>query len=95
LVDVVVQTRCVISTVGPFVRYGTPLVAACAQNGTHYCDITGEADWVKIMIEKYDEVAKKNGCSLISCCGCDCVPWDLMTYATANFLKKRDATEEL
>jgi short subunit dehydrogenase-like uncharacterized protein len=40
---VVLTTRVVLSTVGPFTKYGTALVAACAKHGTHYADITGEA----------------------------------------------------
>jgi len=54
---VVANTRSVISAVGPFVRYGAPLVASCANNGTHYCDTTGEVGWVRKMIEKYDDIA--------------------------------------
>jgi len=40
------------------------------------------------MIEKYDDIAKKNGVSLISCCGCDSVPWDISTMAATNYLKE-------
>jgi len=87
---VVSSTRAVISTVGPFVRYGSPLVASCAHNGTHYCDITGEVGWVRKMIESYDDVAKKTGATLVSCCGCDSVPWDISTFAAANYLKENN-----
>lgn len=55
------STCCLISTVGPYLKYGTPVVAACARNGTHYVDSTGETPWVKRIIEKYHEEAKKNG----------------------------------
>jgi len=60
LEPVVSSTRAVIATVGPYVRYGSPTVAACANNGTHYVDITGEVGWVRKMIESYDDLAKKN-----------------------------------
>ena len=46
-------------------------------NGTDYCDITGETDWVREMIDKYDSTAKKTGARIVHFCGHDCVPWDL------------------
>jgi len=69
----------VISTVGPFVKYGSKLVASCAYTGTDYCDITGEVYWVRKMISAYDNIAVETGARLISCCGADSVPWDLTT----------------
>jgi len=48
------KSKVVISTVGPFTRYGTPLVGVCAHSGTNYCDITGEVHWVRNMIDRYD-----------------------------------------
>jgi short subunit dehydrogenase-like uncharacterized protein len=47
------------------------------ENGTHYCDITGETDWVRKMIDQYDDKAKKTGAMIVNFCGHDCVPWDL------------------
>ena len=47
------QTKVVISTVGPFAKYGESLIAACCKTGTSYCDITGESPWVESMIVKY------------------------------------------
>lgn len=47
------------------------------ENGTHYCDITGETDWVRQMIDLYDDAARKTGAKIISFCGHDCIPWDL------------------
>lgn len=78
-----------ISTVGPFARYGTPLVAVCAHTGTNYCDITGEVHWVRQMIDKYDDIANQTGAKLVSCCGCDCVPWDICTLMQAEKLKEQ------
>lgn len=46
-------------------------------NGTHYCDITGETDWVRKMIDQYDSVARASGSRIVHFCGHDCVPWDL------------------
>jgi short subunit dehydrogenase-like uncharacterized protein len=53
------------------------LISLTAENGTHYCDITGETDWVRKMIDKYDDVARRTGARIVSFCGHDCVPWDI------------------
>ena len=81
---VVRQTRVVLSTVGPFARHGTPLVAVCASEGVSYCDITGEIAWCRKMIDRYDDVACKSGAKIVHCCGHDCVPWDLLTQYLAE-----------
>jgi len=81
---VVRQTRVVLSTVGPFARHGTPLVAVCASEGVSYCDITGEIAWCREMIDRYDDVACKSGAKIVHCCGHDCVPWDLLTQYLAE-----------
>ncbi|KAL3447761.1 Saccharopine dehydrogenase-domain-containing protein [Aspergillus insuetus] len=78
------STRLVISTVGPFQLHGSVTFAACARNGTHYIDCTGEAAWLKTMIDKHDRVAKANGSIMIPCCGFDCVPSDLLTWLAAD-----------
>ena len=59
------------------------LVATCAHLGTHYADITGEVHWVRGMIERYDVKAVETGAKLLSCCACDCIPWDLTTFKLA------------
>src|SRR5699024_3814719 len=71
------NTRVVISTVGPFVRYGEDLVRACAEAGTHYVDSTGEVLFMRKMIDKYDDVAKAHGARIIHACGFDSVPSDI------------------
>ena len=80
----VVQTKVVISTAGPFTLHGTALVAACAEHGTHYCDITGEADWVRQMILRFDDLARRSGSRIVHFCGHDCVPWDLSVLALSQ-----------
>lgn len=82
------QTKVVATTVGPFKRYGTKLVHACAHSGTHYCDITGEVDWVEVMTTYYDGVAKRTGAAILSCCGVDSVPSDVSTFLVAQKLRK-------
>lgn len=55
------KTTCLITTVGPYHEFGAPVVEACAANGTHYLDCTGEAPWLRDMIGKYHEQAKASG----------------------------------
>ncbi|MBU9136632.1 saccharopine dehydrogenase NADP-binding domain-containing protein [Burkholderia multivorans] len=74
------QTRVVVSTVGPYALYGEPLVRACAQSGTDYCDLTGETQWIKRMIDRYEAVATQSGARIVHCCGFDSIPSDLGVY---------------
>lgn len=74
------QTRVVVSTVGPYALYGELLVKACVEQGTDYCDLTGETQWIKKMIEKYETVAQQSGSRIVHCCGFDSVPSDMGVY---------------
>ncbi len=74
------QTRVVISTVGPYALYGETLVKVCAETGTDYCDLTGEPQWIRRMIERYQATAHKTGARIVHCCGFDSIPSDLGTY---------------
>jgi short subunit dehydrogenase-like uncharacterized protein len=67
----------VCSTVGPFARYGSELVAACAALGTSYCDITGEAHFIRGTIDRHHEEARASGARIVHCCGFDSIPSDL------------------
>lgn len=71
------QTRVVISTVGPYALYGSPLVKVCAETGTDYCDLTGEVAWMAQMIAAHEGTAKKTGARIVHTCGFDSVPSDL------------------
>ena len=55
------RTRVIITTVGPYAKYGSELVAACVENGTHYCDLAGEPQWIRKMIDQHEEGASKSG----------------------------------
>jgi short subunit dehydrogenase-like uncharacterized protein len=70
-------TRVVISTVGPYALYGEPLVRACVETGTDYCDLTGEVQWIRRMIDAYEKAAGKSGARIVHCCGFDSIPSDL------------------
>ena len=76
----VTSTRVVISTVGPYARFGTPLVEACATEGTHYCDLTGEPQWMASIFERVSPLAEETGARLIHCCGFDSIPSDLGVF---------------
>lgn len=71
------QTRVVVSTVGPYALYGEPLVRACVESGTDYCDLTGEVQWIRRMVQLYEARAKVTGARIVHCCGFDSVPSDL------------------
>ena len=70
-------TRVVATTVGPYARYGLPLVEACARAGTHYADLTGEVLFVRAAIDRYDAPARGSGARIVHSCGYDSVPSDL------------------
>ena len=86
---VVSQTKVVLTTVGPFDKYGNVVVKVCAELGTHYCDITGETDWVRKNIVLYEDVAARSGAKIVSFAGHDCVPWDLCFDAVGTQLKEK------
>src|ERR1700712_1279602 len=71
------DTRVVVTTVGPYLNYGEPLVAACAAAGTDYLDLTGEPEFVDQMYVKYHEAAITSGARLLHACGFDSIPHDL------------------
>ncbi|KAH8057175.1 oxidoreductase [Aureococcus anophagefferens] len=62
---------------GPYAKFGSPLFGACAAGGTHYCDITGEAQWIALMAHEHDGAAKASGATLVPASGFDSVPSDL------------------
>ena len=70
------DSKVVITTVGPYVQYGEPLAKHCAEQGTHYCDLTGEPEFVNNLICRYHDVATRHGAALVSCCGFDSIPHD-------------------
>ncbi|MBA0124085.1 saccharopine dehydrogenase NADP-binding domain-containing protein [Haloechinothrix sp. YIM 98757] len=80
------STKVVITTVGPYLRYGEPLVAACAETGTDYVDLTGEPEFVDRMYLAYHDQAVSTGARLVHACGFDSVPHDLGVYYTVSQL---------
>ena len=82
------RARVILSTTGPFHRYGSKLVASCIKNHTHYVDITGENFWVKGLIEKHHQEASAKGIRIIPSCGFDSIPSDLGTFFAAKALSQ-------
>ena len=80
------SARVVITTVGPYIQYGEPLVAACAHAGTDYVDLTGEPEFVDLMWLRYHELAVKTGARIVHCCGFDSIPHDLGVWFTVGQL---------
>jgi short subunit dehydrogenase-like uncharacterized protein len=75
------QTQVVVTTVGPYSRYGLPLVAACAAAGTDYADLTGEPPFMRESIDLYHKQAQDTGARIVHACGFDSIPSDLSVYA--------------
>ena len=78
------DTEVVLSTAGPYHKYGSDLLGACVKNGCHYVDITGESFWIKDMIEKHHEEASNKGVRIINACGFDSAPSDLGVFYAVN-----------
>jgi saccharopine dehydrogenase (NAD+, L-glutamate forming) len=79
---VAASTRVVITTVGPYIQYGEPLVAACAEAGTDYVDLTGEPEFVDLMYVRHHARAVETGARIVHSCGFDSIPHDLGAYFT-------------
>jgi short subunit dehydrogenase-like uncharacterized protein len=88
------QTRVVLTTVGPYILYGEPLVRACAEAGTDYVDLTGEPEFAEAMAERYHERAVSTGARIVHACGFDSIPHDLGAYYTLQALHARMTPEE-
>ena len=82
-------SRVVITTVGPYIRYGEPLVAACAAAGTDYVDLTGEPEFVDRMWLGYHAQAAETGARIVHSCGFDSIPYDLGVQFTVEHLPER------
>jgi len=83
------RTRLVLTTVGPYQLYGSDLVAACAEAGTHYVDLSGEPAWMRHMIDAHQETAKRSGACIVFSCGFDSIPFDLGVWAVQQACVER------
>ncbi len=86
LADIARRTRVVATSVGPYLRHGEPLVAACAATSTDYVDLSGEPEFVDLMYLRHHERAVATGARLVHACGFDSVPHDLGALFTVSHL---------
>jgi len=86
------RTRVVLTTVGPYAIYGSTLVAACVEAGTDYCDLAGETQWIRKMIDTYHERARETGARIVHCCGFDSVPMDMGVWFLQDAARKNHGT---
>ena len=88
LLKFIKKTKVICSTVGPYSLYGTKLVKLCVENYTNYCDITGEAHWIRTLIDNFHEEAKSKKIKIVNSCGFDSIPSDMGVYFIQNEMKK-------
>jgi short subunit dehydrogenase-like uncharacterized protein len=91
--EMAARTRVVVTTVGPYTRYGLPLVAACAGAGTDYADLTGEPPFIRSSIDLHHKQAVDTGARIVHACGFDSVPSDLSVYALYEAARQDGAGE--
>ncbi|EDY85746.1 saccharopine dehydrogenase [gamma proteobacterium HTCC5015] len=89
LSDTVAQARVLITTVGPYIHHGEPVVRACIEQQCDYVDLTGEPEFVDRLRHKYGERAREQGVRIVNCCGFDSIPHDLGALFTIRELGKR------
>lgn len=87
--NMVKQTKVICTTVGPYAKYGSPLVEACINNGADYCDLTGEVQWIRRMVDQHHEQAMEAGVKIVHCCGFDSIPSDMGVYFLQKEAKAR------
>lgn len=88
------RTQVVVTTVGPYTRYGLPLVAACVEAGTDYADLTGETPFIRDSADQFHKQAADTGARIVHSCGFDSIPSDLTVYALYH-RSREDGSGEL
>ena len=86
LIKLTSKTIVICTTVGPYAKLGTNLIEACIKTNTNYCDITGETQWIRKMIDKYHSKAKENKIKIINSCGFDSIPSDMGVFYSQKSL---------
>ena len=74
------RTKVICSTVGPYSKYGSLLVKSCIKTNTHYCDLAGEAQWIRKIVDTYHQEAKNKKIRIVNSCGFDSIPSDIGVY---------------
>lgn len=89
LATLVQKARVICTTVGPYAKYGTTLVESCVEAGTHYCDLTGEVQWMARVIPQYQKAAEASGARIVHTCGFDSVPFDMGNWYLQQVMLER------
>jgi len=89
LADLAGRARVILTTVGPYALYGEKLVGACVEAGTHYCDLAGETQFIRKMIDQHHERATETGARIVHCCGFDSIPMDIGVYFLQETAKEQ------
>ncbi len=89
LLEMALASKVVVTTVGPYLKYGDPLVKACIDGGAHYLDITGEGRFVENMVRLYHRQAKEKEVKIINCCGYDSIPSDMGVFYAVQELEDK------
>lgn len=87
--QMVQQTKVICTTVGPYAKYGSLLVDICIKNKVDYCDLTGEVQWIRRMIDRHHDEAMTAGVKIVNCCGFDSIPSDMGVYFLQKEAKAR------
>jgi len=82
------STKVVLSAVGPYAKYGSELVAACVENGTDYCDLSGEVQWIRQMIDRHQRNAEATGARIVTSCGFDSIPSDFGAFCLQQHARR-------
>ena len=91
LIKMTERAKVICTTVGPYAKYGSLLVKSCVKSKTHYCDLAGEAQWIRKMIDLYHETARDNQIRIVNSCGFDSIPSDLGVY----YIHKKNSKKNL
>ncbi|RAK58478.1 saccharopine dehydrogenase [Phenylobacterium hankyongense] len=83
------RAKAIITTVGPYQLYGSDLVAACAEAGTDYLDLSGEPNWMAAMIVAHDAQARASGARILHSCGFDSIPFELGVFFAEETAKAK------
>jgi short subunit dehydrogenase-like uncharacterized protein len=89
LASLAARTRVVLTTVGPYALYGSDLVEACVNAGTHYCDLAGEVQWIRKMVDDHHARASETGAKIVHCCGFDSVPMDMGVWSLQDAVHEK------
>jgi len=89
LEEIAKRTKVILTTVGPYAKYGSKLVAACVKHGTDYCDLAGETQWISKMIDTHEKMAQKTGARIVHACGFDAIPSDIGVFYLQKYAQEK------